>query len=91
MAVRRSRMSGDFKLRRTLRNIHKTIDNELAVVMKESAERILSTMQQLIPKDTGAARNALKIFVTKSGLNAEIGIRGKRDNRRFSPPLNLAT
>lgn len=83
MAVRRSRMSGDFKLRRTLRNIHKTIDNELAVVMKESAERILSTMQQLIPKDTGAARNALKIFVTKSGLNAEIGIRGKRDNRRF--------
>ena len=83
MAARRSRMSGDFKLRRTLRNIHATMDNELAPVMRDSAERILSTMKTLIPKDTGAAAAALKVFVSKSGLDAQIGIRGKRDSNRF--------
>ncbi|WP_277592980.1 HK97-gp10 family putative phage morphogenesis protein [Pseudomonas chlororaphis] len=83
MAARRSRMSGDFKLRRTLRNIHATMDNELAPVMQASADQILATMRQLIPKDTGAAAAALKAFVSKSGLDAQIGIRGKRDMRRF--------
>lgn len=83
MAARRSRMSGDFKLRRTLRNIHATMDNELIGVMKESADQILATQRQLIPTDTGAASAALKVFVSKSGLNAEIGIRGKRDTQRF--------
>lgn len=81
--VRRSRMSGDFKLRRTLRNIHSTMDNELVPAMQQSADRILSTMRQLVPKDTGAAAAALKAFVSKSGLDAQIGIRGKRDMRRF--------
>lgn len=83
MAARRSRMSGDFKLRRTLRNIHALMDNELAPVMSDSAGRILSTMRELIPKDTGAAAAALTVFVSKSGLDAQIGIRGKRDNSRF--------
>lgn len=83
MAVRRSRMSGDFKLRRTLRNIHGTMDNELRPTMQKCADRILGTMQQLIPKDTGEAAAALKAFVSKSGLDAQIGIRGKRDNQRF--------
>lgn len=83
MAARRSRMSGDFKLRRTLRNIHATMDNELRLTMQKCADRILGTMQQLIPKDTGAAASALEAFVSKSGLDAQIGIRGKRDNQRF--------
>lgn len=83
MAARRSRMSGDFKLRRTLRNIHATMDNELRPTMQKCADRILGTMQQLIPKDTGAAASALEAFVSKSGLDAQIGIRGKRDNQRF--------
>ena len=83
MAVRRSRMSGDFKLRRTLRNIHATMENELRPTMQKCADRILGTMQQLIPKDTGEAAAALKAFVSKSGLDAQIGIRGKRDNQRF--------
>jgi HK97 gp10 family phage protein len=76
-------MSGDFKLRRTLRNIHTTMDNELVGAMQQGADRILATMRQLIPKDTGAAAAALKVFVSKSGLDAEIGIRGKRDSQRF--------
>ena len=83
MAARRSRMSGDFKLRRTLRNIHATMENELRPTMQKCADRILGTMQQLIPKDTGEAAAALKAFVSKSGLDAQIGIRGKRDNQRF--------
>jgi HK97 gp10 family phage protein len=76
-------MSGDFKLRRTLRNIHQTMDNELRPAMQDAANQILSTMQQLIPRDTGEAASALQASVSKSGLDAQIGIRGKKDNRRF--------
>lgn len=83
MAARRSRMSGDFKLRRTLRTLHQSMDNELAPVMRDSAERILSTMKNLIPKDTGAAAAALTVFVSQSGLDAQIGIRGKKNKQRF--------
>lgn len=81
--ARRSRMSGDFKLRRTLRNIHKLMDNELRPAMQKGADRILATMQQLIPKDTGQAAAALTAFVSSSGLNAEIGLRGKANNQRY--------
>ncbi|WMN15602.1 HK97 gp10 family phage protein [Pseudomonas piscis] len=81
--ARRSRMRGDFKLRRTLRNIHKTMDNELRPAMARAAARILGSQQQLIPKDTGAAAAALRVYVSSSGLDAQIGIRGKRDNQRF--------
>lgn len=83
MATRRSRLYGDFKLRRTLRTIHQSMDNELTAVMRDSAERILSTMKELIPKDTGAAAAALTIFVSKNGLDAQIGIRGKKNKQRF--------
>lgn len=81
--ARRSKMRGDIRLRRTLRNIHKTMDNELAPAMRKAAERILATQQQLIPKDTGEAAAALRVYVAPSGMDAQIGIRGKRDNRRF--------
>ena len=81
--ARRSKMRGDIRLRRTLRNIHKTMDNELTPAMRNAAERVLATQQQLMPKDTGAAAAALKIYVAPSGLDAQIGIRGKRDHRRF--------
>lgn len=81
--ARRSSLRGDIRLRRTLRNIHKTMDNELKPAMEKAAARILATQKQLIPKDTGAAASALKAYVSSSGLDAQIGIRGKRDNRRF--------
>lgn len=81
--ARRSRVRGDFKLRRTLRAIHQTMDNELRPAMQQAAQIVLSTQQQLIPKDTGAGAAALRAFVSKSGLDAQIGIRGKEDNRRF--------
>ncbi|QHG64345.1 HK97 gp10 family phage protein [Pseudomonas putida] len=81
--VRRSSIRGDIRLRRTLRNIHTTMDNELQPAMLGAANRILETQRQLMPKDTGAAAAALKVYVSPSGLDAQIGIRGKRDNRRF--------
>lgn len=81
--ARRSRISGDFKLRRTLRNIHQTMDNELRPAMQQAANKILATMQATVPRDTGEAAGALQAFVSKSGLDAQIGIRGKKDNRRF--------
>lgn len=83
MAARRSRMSGDFKLRKTLRNIHTQLDNELKPAMQEAADKVLATMKQLVPRDSGQAAEALEAFVSKSGLDAEIGLRGKKDNRRF--------
>lgn len=81
--ARRSSIRGDIRLRRTLRNIHKTMDNELKPAMEKAAARILATQQQLIPKDTGEAAAALRTYVSPSGLDAQIGIRGKRDNRRY--------
>ncbi|EIM16123.1 phage protein, HK97 gp10 family [Pseudomonas chlororaphis O6] len=51
--------------------------------METAANRILETQRQLIPKDTGEAAAALKVYVSPSGLDAQIGIRGKRDNRKF--------
>lgn len=83
MAARRSRMSGDFKLRKTLRNIHSQLDNELKPAMQEAADKVLATMKQLVPRDSGQAAEALEAFVSKSGLDAQIGLRGKKDNRRF--------
>ncbi|MDD1977122.1 HK97-gp10 family putative phage morphogenesis protein [Pseudomonas tussilaginis] len=83
MAVRRSRMSGDFKLRRLLRNIHKNVDNELKPAMQKAADRVLQTMKDLVPKDTGDAAAALTAFVSSSGLNAEVGLRGKLNNQRY--------
>lgn len=79
----RSRISGDFKLRSTLRRIHQTMDNEVKVAMQQGADRILETMRDLIPKDTGQGAAALTAFVSKSGLDAQIGLRGKKANRRF--------
>ena len=81
--ARRSSIRGDIRLRRTLRNIHKTMDNELQPAMLEAANRILETQRQLMPKDTGAAAAALTVYVSPSGLDAQIGIRGKRANRKF--------
>lgn len=83
MAARRSRVSGDFKLRKTLRNIHTQLDNELKPAMQEAADKLLDTMKQLVPRDSGQAAEALEAFVSKSGLDAQIGLRGKKDNQRF--------
>lgn len=81
--ARRSSIRGDVRLRRTLRNIHKTMDNELKPEMVKAANRILETQRQLMPRDTGAAAAALRVYVSPSGLDAQIGIRGKRDNQQF--------
>jgi HK97 gp10 family phage protein len=88
MAARRSRLSGDFQLRRTLRNIHGVLDNELKPVMQEAADKILHTMQELLPRSdkprsSGHAADALQAFVSKSGLDAEIGLRGKKNYKKF--------
>lgn len=81
--ARRSRLSGDFKLRRTLRNIHQTMDNEVKVAMQDGADRILESMREFVPKDTGEGAAALSAFVSKSGLDAQIGLRGKKANRKY--------
>ena len=81
--ARRSRILGDFKLRRLLRNIHMTMDNEVKPAMQQAADLVLDTQKQLIPKDSGEGAWVLTAYVSKSGLDAQIGVRGKKANRRF--------
>jgi HK97 gp10 family phage protein len=81
--ARRSSVQGDFKLRGLLRRIGNQMESDLRPAMVEAANLVLATQQDLIPRDTGDAEGALKAFVSKSGLDAQIGIRGKKDNRKF--------
>jgi hypothetical protein len=79
--ARRSR--GDFKLHGLLRRIGNQMESDLRPAMVRASEMVLATQKDLIPKDTHKAEEALEAFVSKSGLDAQIGIRGKRDNRKF--------
>ncbi|WP_033728892.1 HK97-gp10 family putative phage morphogenesis protein [Pseudomonas putida] len=81
--VRRSRLTGDIRLRKMLRAIHQTVDNEVRGAMQEGAEKILASMKEFVPKDTGAGAAALTAYVAPSGLDAQIGLRGKKANRRY--------
>lgn len=85
--ARRSSIKGDFKLRGVLRRIGQFGESDLPQALAKAADMVLATQQQLIPKDTGEAAAALRVNITKanqrSGLEAKIGIIGKKDNRRF--------
>lgn len=81
--ARRSSLKGNIQLRKTLRGIHQYLPNELRGGMQEAADLVLQTQRELIPKDTGAAANALEAHVASNGLDAQIGIRGKKDSRTF--------
>lgn len=81
--ARRSRIQGDFKLRGVLRRIGNQMESDLRPAMQKAADLVLETQQQLIPRDTGAGWWALTAFVSKSGLDAQIGVRGKKMMRRF--------
>ncbi|MGP3631686.1 HK97 gp10 family phage protein, partial [Pseudomonas aeruginosa] len=80
---RRSRIKGDFKLRGVLRRIAALDRSDLPRGMAQAADLVLATQQNLIGRDTGDGANALQVKVSKNGLDARIGIIGKRDNRRF--------
>lgn len=51
--------------------------------MQDGAEKILASMKEFVPKDTGAGAAALTAYVAPSGLDAQIGLRGKKANRRY--------
>ena len=81
--ARRSRIKGDFKLRGVLRRIAALDESDLPAAMAKAADVVLATQQQLSPRDTGEAANALQVKVSKNGLDARVGIIGKNDNSRF--------
>lgn len=87
MARRQSSIRGDFKLRGVLRRIGQLGESDLPAALQEASELVLKTQKELIPKNTGASSEALQVRITKanqiSGLDARIGIIGKRDNRKF--------
>lgn len=80
--ARRSSVQGDFKLRGVLRRIGNQMESNLRPAMAQAANLVLETQLGLIPRDEGDAFEALQAFVSKSGLDAQIGIRGKRDNKK---------
>ena len=59
------------------------MESDLRPAMVQAANLVLATQQRLIPRDTGALEQAVEAFVSKSGLDAQIGIRGKKDNRTY--------
>ena len=81
--AKRSSIKGDFKLRKLLRRIGNQMDSDLRPAMVAAADLVLETQRSLIPVDTGAGRDALTAFVSKSGLDAQIGIRGKKNFKKF--------
>ena len=81
--ARRSSVQGDFKLRGLLRRIGNEMESDLRPAMVQAANLVLATQQEMIPKDEGDAENALTAFVSKSGLDAQIGIRGKKKNQKI--------
>lgn len=81
--ARRSSIKGDFKLRGVLRRIAQLEQSDLPQAMAKAADLVLATQQKLVPRDTGAAASALQVRVSRSGLDARIGIVGKKDNQRF--------
>lgn len=62
-------------------------ESDLPPALEKAANLVLETQRALIPKDTGAAAGALQVRITKAnqqtGLDARVGIIGKRNNRRF--------
>jgi HK97 gp10 family phage protein len=81
--ARRSSIQGNVQLRSLLRRIGNEIDSDLRPAMVEAADLVLQTQTFLIPRDTGDAAESLTAFVSKSGLDSEIGIRGKKNNTRY--------
>lgn len=81
--AKRSSIKGDFKLRGVLRRISKQVESDMRPAMQKAADLVLETQRSLIAVDTGAGRDALTAFVSKSGLDAQIGIRGKKKNKEF--------
>lgn len=81
--ARRSSIQGNVQLRSLLRRIGNEIDSELRPAMVQASDLVLQTQTFLIPRDTGDAAESLTAFVSKSGLDAEIGIRGKKNNTRY--------
>lgn len=83
MVKRRSSVKGDFKLRKILRNLPENVESDVKPAMQKAANMVLELQRELIPRDTGAAAAALEAFVSKSGLDAQIGIRGRRNSNKF--------
>lgn len=84
--ARRSSIQGDFKLRGLLRRIGNEMKSDLRPAMVAAADLVLASQQHMIPRDPNSSdhiADALEVFVSKSGLDAQIGIRGKKDNRHF--------
>ena len=84
--ARRSSVQGNFKLRGLLRRIGNQMESDLRPAMVQAANLVLATQQRLIPRDPSSSEHIedeLEAFVSKSGLDAQIGIRGKKDNRKF--------
>lgn len=65
------------KLRRILQNS----PNEIKDAMQDSANILEKEMRSRAPRDTGNMVDHISSFVSKNGMRAEAGFRGKRDKK----------
>lgn len=80
--ARRSKLVGASKLRRTLRRLPEEARGGIRSALAAGAARILQSAQQLVPVATGLLRSLLRVRVSRDGLGAQIGLIGKRANRK---------
>lgn len=71
--MRRSRVQGVNKLRRTLKRIDPEITSGVKIAIREGAEAIQADAIKLVPKDTGDLARSIDYRVSSDGLSAVVG------------------
>lgn len=76
----KSRVYGVPKLRRTLRRLPEEIAIEVRKEVKENAEEVLADMRSEAPHSS--VRENLSVKISRDGFTAQVGLIGKRANKR---------
>lgn len=83
MASRRKGSYADVnRVRRMFRALPKAISQEVRTVVEETAKAIERDAKAFAPAETGDLRRSISSKVGRDGFTAQIGIRGKRAQRR---------
>ena len=78
----KSRIDGGARLRRFLREFPNDVREPIRQALTEVSNAMLQSAKSRVSVDTGTLRDALTAKVDSQGLRAEVGIRGKRAQRK---------
>lgn len=79
---RRSGLQGVTRTRRLLRRLPDDLVAPIRKTLKQGSEDILQEAKVRVPKDKGVLGRALSAKVSRDGFSAQIGLRGKRAQRK---------